>query len=641
MNKFKHRLTKDKLEKLKELARLCRGDILKMTTIAGSGHPGGSMSSIEIFLALYSFANISPQNYDDEKRDRIIVSHGHTSPGVYSCLARLGFINLEEVLLGFRKVHSPFEGHIERQIPGVEWTTGNLGQGLSAGCGFALASKIKELPYHTFVVMSDAEQAKGQVAEARRFAHKYNLCNLTALIDYNQYQISGRIEKVMPVNIVENYLADGWKTLTVDGHNFLKIYEAIGKAISDSSTPYVIICKTVIGKGVKFMENCEKYPEEDLSQAEYHGKALNREKCAEALKILELEDDIDSLIKKKETLQIEPLVRKEISLPILNTGKPVIYSETIDPRTVFGNALVQVALENTEGSIAVFDCDLAESVQTFLFHQKWPKYFFEAGVSEHSTATIAGAVSINGVVTIWADFGVFAIDEVYNQLRLNDINSTNLKIIATHLGYNVGPDGKTHHCIDYIGLLRNLYGFKLIIPADPNQTDHAVRYILNKPGNYVIGMGRTKLPIIITNDNRIFFNDTYRFDYGKVDLLREGNDCAIFALGAMVSRAIEAYNILQIDNIHPCVYCVSSPMLIKKEIIEDAGKTGLIITYEDHNIHSGLGNEIAQIIAENNLHTKLIKIGISGYGKSDETQILYRKYALDAESTAALIKKSL
>ncbi len=112
-------------------------------------------------------------------------------------------------------------------------------------------------------------------------------------------------------------------------------------------------------------------------------------------------------------------------------------------------------------------------------------------MSEHTTATIAGAVSINGIITIWADFGVFGIDEVYNQLRLNDINNTNLKIFATHLGLNVGPDGKTHHCIDYLGLLRNLFGFKVVIPADPNQTEHVVRYVLKQPGNWMIGVGRT------------------------------------------------------------------------------------------------------------------------------------------------------
>lgn len=629
---FTQELTREKIENLQNLARLCRGDILKMTTLAGSGHPGGSMSSIEIYLTLFSFANINPQNYNDPDRDRIIVSHGHTSPGVYAALARLGFFPIEEVILGFRNINSPFEGHIERHIPGIEWSTGNLGQGLSAGCGFALAARLKKIDYHTFVVMSDAEQAKGQVGEARRFARKYNLNNLTVLIDYNHFQISGRTEVVMPVNIKENYLADGWKTVEIDGHNFGEIFNALRTAINDRENPYVIICNTTIGKGVSFMEN----------QAKYHGQALTEGELAWALMELGIENDIEDLkTKKKKGIKLNRYKRKEIPLPYLNVGKPRVYKETIDPRLVFGNVLEEVARLNPKNKIAVFDCDLTESVRTNKFASVRPENFFEVGVSEHTTASIAGALSINGIVTIWGDFGVFGIDEVYNQLRLNDINNTNLKIFATHLGYNVGQDGKTHHCIDYLGVLRNLFGFKVVLPADPNQTDHIVRYCLNQPGNWVIGVGRTKLPIIKNQEGTIFFDEDYKFEYGKIDILRDGADCAIFTMGVMTHRAIEAWEILNKEEIKVRVYNISTPFLIDRKIVRDAAKTGLIVTYEDHIVHSGLGSIIAQIIAEESIKTEFIKIGIREYGGSDEPETLYRYYNLDSNSLVSVIKDSL
>ncbi|NLT46387.1 MAG: transketolase, partial [Thermotogaceae bacterium] len=126
-------LTKAELKRLEDLGRICRGDIIKMTTVANSGHPGGSMSSIDIFLSVYDFAKNDPKNPFDPERDRVIVSHGHTSPGVYATLGRLGFVDIDEVVSGFRHPGSVFEGHITRGIPGVEWTTGNLGQGLSVG----------------------------------------------------------------------------------------------------------------------------------------------------------------------------------------------------------------------------------------------------------------------------------------------------------------------------------------------------------------------------------------------------------------------------------------------------------------------------------------------------------------------------
>ncbi len=617
-------------DEIKEMARLCRGDIIKMTTIAGSGHPGGSMSSIDIYLTLLYFANITPDNYDAPERDRIIVSHGHTSPGLYSALARFGFINRNELLTGFRRIYSPFEGHIERHIPGVEWSSGNLGQGLSAGCGFALAAKLKNLNYHTFIVMSDAEQAKGQVAEARRFAKKFNLNDLTVLIDYNHFQISGRVEDVMPVNIKANYLADGWKVLEISGHNHKEIYTALREALADSENPYAIICETTIGKGVSFMENNPKY----------HGQTLNREECSRALKELNIEDDLATLLEHNDK-GAKIYKRKDIVPPVINTGKPKVYQELTDPRNVFGDVLEEIGRLNPANTIAVFDCDLTDSVKTNKFARVLPHNFFEAGVSEHTTATIAGALSINSIISIWADFGVFAIDEVYNQLRLNDINNTHLKIFATHLGYNVGPDGKTHHCIDYLGLLKNLFGFKVVIPADPNQTDHVVRYVINQPGNWVIGVGRTKFPIIKKINGEIYFAEDYKFEYGQADLLRDGDACAIFAMGFMVHKAIEAYNILEKQGIKIKVYNLATPFAIDTNLIKEAAETGLIITYEDHIVHSGIGSIIAQIIAEQNIKTKFVKIGIDQYGGSDEPEPLYRKYSLNTEVVVARLLSHL
>lgn len=615
---------------LEEMARFCRADIIKMTTIAGSGHPGGSMSSIDIYLTLLYFANITPENCDAPERDRIVVSHGHTSPGFYSALARFGFIDYNELLIGFRKIDSPFEGHIERQIPGVEWSSGNLGQGLSAGCGFALAAKLKNFNYHTFVVMSDAEQAKGQVAEARRFARKFNLNHLTVLIDYNHFQISGRVEEIMPVNIKENYLADGWKVLEISGHNHKEIYSALKEALVDTTNPYAIICETTIGKGVSFMENNPKY----------HGQVLTQEECSRALKELKIEDDLSALLEQKNK-KIKTYKKNDILPAVINTGSPRVYKELTDPRIVFGDVLEEIGRLNPANTIVVFDCDLTDSVKTNKFARVLPHNFFQAGVSEHTTATIAGAVSINGIITIWADFGVFAIDEVYNQLRLNDINNTHLKIFATHLGYNVGPDGKTHHCIDYLGLLKNLFGFKVVIPADPNQTDHIVRYVLTQPGNWVIGVGRTKYPIIKNINGEIFFAEDYKFEYGRADLIRDGDACTVFAISFMVHQAIEAYNILQKQGIKIKVYNLATPFAIDINSIKSAAKTGLIITYEDHIIHTGIGNIIAQIIAEENIKTKFIKIGIKQYGGSDEPESLYQKYSLDAQTLVSKIKENL
>jgi transketolase len=470
------RLDQESIKRLSELAKVARGDILKMTTLAGSGHPGGSMSSIDFFLILYSYASLHPQSSSDANRDRIVISHGHTSPGVYATLGRLGFFPIEAAVATFRKAGSPFEGHVEKGIPGVEWNTGNLGQGLSAGCGFALGSKILKRDFHVFVAMGCGEQQKGQISEARRFAVKYSLNNLTAIIDFNCRQISGVTQEIMPQNILQNFESDGWRVIEAEGHQFQEIYAAFREATL-SKHPTVIIAHTVMGKGVSFMEGKE----------EFHGSALTLQEYKKAIQELGVEDDLDRYrqIREKGTL---PFAERKYPMepPSIQTGNPRNYEkdQKLDNRSAFGNALLDIAKasvrEDSLLPMAVFDCDLASSVKTAGFAKEFPDHFFQGGIQEHNTATIAGATSTLGLVSFFADFGVFGVDETYNQHRLNDINDTNLKLICTHTGLDVGEDGKTHQCIDYVGVMQNLYGYKIIIPADPNQTDRVIRY-LEKP----------------------------------------------------------------------------------------------------------------------------------------------------------------
>ncbi len=617
-----YEITEKDIKRLQNLGKLCRGDILKMTTLAGCGHPGGSMSSIDIYLTLYSFADFSPENFSQLNRDRIVISHGHTSPGVYSALGRLGFFNIDEAIAYFRLENSIFEGHIEREVPGVEWTTGNLGQGLSAGCGFALGNKILGINKHVFVVMGDGEQQKGQISEARRFAKKYNLDNLTAIIDYNQLQISGSIHKVMPQNIKSNYESDGWKVIEIDGHNFKEIFNAIKFAVNNKE-PVMILAHTTMGKGVSFMENREKY----------HGQAIKEEELEIALKELGIENNIDKYKKMRANPELKRYIEVKIPDINLNSNGAILYSKDkkLDNRTAYGNALVDISKKNPDIKFAVFDCDLAGSVKTAEFGKLRPDQFFEGGIQEHNTATIAGAISTMPILSIFSDFGIFGVDEVYNQLRLNDINYTNLKLICTHIGLNVGEDGKTHQHIDYIGLLSNIYGFKVIIPADPNQTDRAVRYVLKEKGNFFIGMGRSKVDTILDENGNEFFNENYQFVYGKADKLRSGNKASIIAIGSVVNEALKAYEILKKKNINVNVYNFSTPLSIDMDALEEAAKTKLIITVEDHNINTGLGAHIAGKIAEYQISTKLVKLGVKNYSTSAKPEVLYRIEGIDAD----------
>jgi transketolase len=622
---------------LAELARLARGDILKMTTLAGSGHPGGSMSSIDFYLILYSYANVHPQSSSDPNRDRIIISHGHTSPGVYAALGRTGFYPIEAAIVNFRKAGSAFEGHVEKGVPGVEWNTGNLGQGLSAGCGFALAAKILKRDFHVFVAMGCGEQQKGQITEARRFAIKYGLDNLTVIIDYNCRQISGVTQEIMPQNIAENFESDGWRVIEVDGHQFQEVYRGLRDAIL-SKHPTAILAHTTMGKGVSFMEGNE----------DYHGRALNLDEYKKAIQELRVEDDLDRYRQLRESGTTPSLPREyPVEIPSIQIGNSRNYEkdQRLDNRTAFGNALVDLAKANLQenGSLpmVVFDCDLAPSTKTLSFAKQFPKHFFQGGIQEHNTATIAGAISTVNLLSFFADFGVFGVDETYNQHRLNDINHANLKLICTHNGLDVGEDGNTHQCIDYVGIMRNLFGYKIIIPADPNQTDRVIRHVAKTPGNFLVAMGRSPIPTLLTDEGTSLFGTPYEFRYGQADLIRSGKDGAIITNGGMTYRAVQAWQKLREKGVEVQVLNISCLSDLDIGAILRAAKTGMIITYEDHHIQTGLGSLIANVLAEHSLSIRFRKMGIARYGSSGKPDDLYRMQGLDAESLVQVVMNEI
>ena len=631
------KLDKGSLERLSKLSKLARADILKMTTLAGSGHPGGSMSSVDFYLVLYSYANVHPQSPSDPNRDRIVISHGHTAPGVYAALGRTGFFPIEAAVSAFRRAGSPFEGHVEKGIPGVEWNTGNLGQGLSAGCGFALGGKILKKEFHVFVAMGCGEQQKGQISEARRFAVKYGLDNLSAIIDFNCRQISGVTQEIMPQDIVRNFESDGWRVREADGHQFQEIYAALREAVL-SKHPTLILAHTTMGKGVSFMEGKE----------EFHGRALTLEEYKKAIAELGVEDNLDRYKQVRDWGTPSFAGRKYlVSSPSIQIGSPRSYEkgQKLDNRSAFGNALLDIAKANVQGSspipMAVFDCDLASSVKTAAFAKQFPDHFFQGGVQEHNTATIAGAISTLGLLSFFADFGVFGVDETYNQHRLNDINETNLKLICTHNGLDVGEDGKTHQCIDYVGVMQNLFGYKVIVPADPNQTDRVTRYVAKTHGNFTVIMGRSSVPILLTEQGTPLFGNSYEFRYGQADLVRNGKDAAILTMGGMVHKAVQAWQelrekgtVVQVINIS-CLNCLDN------EAILQAAKTGILITYEDHHIQTGMGSLIANFIAEHGMAIRFRKLGIKHYGGSGKPDDLYRLQGLDVESLVRAVMEEI
>ena len=264
-----------------------RMGIIEGTHNAKSGHPGGSLSAADILTYLY-FAemNVDPQNPAKPDRDRFVLSKGHIAPALYATLAHKGFFPVEE-LKTLRKIGSRLQGHPDmKKIPGVDMSSGSLGQGISAACGMAKAAKLTGADYRVYAVLGDGEIQEGQVWEAAMFASHYNLDTLCILVDNNGLQIDGSIEDVMsPYPIDEKFKAFGFHVINIDGHDFDQIESAYNEARTVKGKPTAIIAKTVKGKGVSFMEN----------KASWHGTAPNDEQYEVAMN--ELQEQLAGLTK--------------------------------------------------------------------------------------------------------------------------------------------------------------------------------------------------------------------------------------------------------------------------------------------------------------------------------------------------------
>lgn len=268
-----------KVDALEKIANDIRINIVKTVYNAQSGHPGGSLSCADILTVLFfNQMNINPEKPNAPERDRFVLSKGHCTPALYSTLARKGYFE-EKELENFRKLNSNLQGHPDmNKVPGVDMTTGSLGQGLSVANGMALSSKMDSMGYRVYCLLGDGEIEEGQIWEAAMTASKYKLDNLCVIVDNNNLQIDGNIQDVKGLNkIEEKFISFGFNVIPVNGNNIELLIDAFDRARVTKGMPTAIIAKTTKGKGVSFMEN----------KAEWHGKAPSEEECKKAIKELE------------------------------------------------------------------------------------------------------------------------------------------------------------------------------------------------------------------------------------------------------------------------------------------------------------------------------------------------------------------
>ena len=406
------------IEELRDAAQLMRGYDLVALCAAGSGHAGGTLSVMDLTAALYLHAaEHDPANPSWRDRDRIVWSAGHKAPALYLGLAMAGFCAIDDVVT-LRKLGSKFQGHPHwLKLPGVEVSTGSLGQGLSLAVGMALAARLDGKDHKIFCIMGDGEQQEGQVWEAAMEAGHFGLDNVIALIDCNRLQIDGWVKDVMEVEPLEaKYASFGWEALRIDGHDMSQVVEALAKARAAKGKPVVILADTVKGKGVSFMEN----------QAGWHGRAPNREELDAALRELGLSERIpvERLLEKARNFQTEASHKLQARMPRFsrdywwNAGNGM--KVAMEPnRKGFGQALAQ---NGGDERVVCLGLDISGSITISDFHAGKPeraRRWISMGIAEQSATAAAAGLAREGKLPVMGTYATFSAARNLDQIRVS------------------------------------------------------------------------------------------------------------------------------------------------------------------------------------------------------------------------------
>ena len=468
------------LEELKQAAAEMRAVNLIDIFAAGSGHPGGTLSIMDIAAALYlRVLDHDPQNPAWPERDRVFWSAGHKAPALYIALGKAGYFPLDDTVL-LRQLEARFEGHPNwLKLPGVEVSSGSLGQGLGVAVGNALAGRLTGRPYRVYCIMGDGEQQEGSIWESAMAAGHYKLDNLCAIIDKNGLQIDGRVCEVMNVDpLGEKYAAFGWNVLEINGHDMGEILSAFERAASMHSGPTVLLAHTIKGKGVSFMED----------QAGWHGIAPDREKFEKAM--VDLATPVvpperqATMLAHAQSYAQNAAAKALAGVPQFrrnywwNAGATM--KVEMDPtRMGFGRGVESAGADER---VVTLHADISGSIKITDFEAKHPERknrVFSVGIAEQNMMEVAAGLAKEGLIPVTGTYGVFASGRCWDQIRTTICYSNlNVKIAGAHGGISVGADGATHQALEEISLMSILPNMHLFVPCDSVETERCTQYAL-------------------------------------------------------------------------------------------------------------------------------------------------------------------
>jgi len=645
------------VEELKQAAAEMRALNIVNIFAAGSGHPGGTLSIMDIAAALYlRVLNHDPKDPAWPDRDRVFWSAGHKAPALYVALGKAGYFPLEDVVL-LRQLGSGFEGHPNwLKLPGVEVSSGSLGQGLGIAVGNALAGKLRGRPYRVYCLMGDGEQQEGSIWEAAMGAGHYHLDNLCAIVDKNDLQIDGWVREVMNVDpLAEKYAAFNWNVVETDGHDLAQILAAFERVAATKGRPTVIIAHTIKGKGVSFMEN----------EVSWHGVAPNRQQFEKAMADLKTpsvpQERVDALLVRASENVKQVEARAKDSVPKFtrdywwNVGDTM--KVDMDPtRMGFGRGL---EIAGADERVVTIHADISGSIRITDFEAKHPERkprVFSVGIAEQNMMAVAAGLAKEGLIPVTGTYGVFAAGRPWDQIRTTICYSNlNVKIAGAHGGISVGADGATHQGLEEIALMSILPNMHVVVPCDALETERAtIHCLLGVTGPVYLRFAREATPVVTTRETPFKFGvaNVIRFrgeqarfldafeTYLASDYAGEGEQVSIVACGPMVPEAMRAAWLLKLERgIETRVINLHTVKPLDVGVLAQAAdQTSVIVTAEEHQV-GGFGNIVAGALLQHRRDSaRPLRLGMVGvedrFGLSGKPWELMQAFGLTAEHIA-------
>lgn len=604
---------------LVNIAARLRIDSIRATTAAGSGHPTTCCSAADLVAALFfGEMRYDPRHPQHPLADRFVLSKGHAAPLLYAAWAEAGFIPREH-LLTLREFTSDLEGHPTPRLPFVDVATGSLGQGLAAGVGIALNARRLGADYRTYVLMGDGETAEGSVWEAVGMAQFHGLDTLCALVDVNALGQSRTTELGHDMDAhARRWGGFGWHVLTIDGHDFTQILDALATARRTTGRPTVILARTLKGKGVSFLEGAPNW----------HGKALKKG------------DELDRAIREIEAQQVPEPAGRGIRIPAPPAAPaqapPATVpapsykkGELVATREAYGSAIAR--LGTADPRVVALDADVKNSTFSERFEALHADRFYQSFIAEQGMLGASMGLAARGSIPFPSTFAAF-LTRGADFIRMMAISGLNVKMAGSHAGVSIGEDGPSQMALEDLSMMLSQPNITVLYPSDAVCADRLVVEAAYQPGPVYIRTSRPKTPVIYDNDEA--------FPVGGCKVVRSSDRDVATIIGAGVTlfEALGAYDALAAEGMAVRVIDLYSLQPIDAATLVAAGReTGALVTVEDHYPGGGLGDAVARAVAPAGLTVERLAVReIPRSGKPDE---LLDKYGLSAAHIVSAVKR--